>query len=153
MFNSFELIFVCNIIVQFYYFPHGYLVFPAPLAEGTIHSIYIYIYMEWIVHIYMHIMGSCMYSCVLSHIWFLVTPWAIAHQASPFLGFSRQEYWSGLSFPTPGDFHWQADSLPLFPMLKICWLYMWILFFGCLLYSVGLCVFFFLNQDGVFWLL
>ena len=31
------------------------------------------------------------------------TPWTIAYQTSPFMGFSRQEYWSGLPFPAPGD--------------------------------------------------
>ena len=31
------------------------------------------------------------------------TPWTIAHQASPSMGSSRQEYWSGLPFPSPGD--------------------------------------------------
>ena len=29
--------------------------------------------------------------------------WTVAHQASLSMGFSRQEYWSGLPFPTPGD--------------------------------------------------
>ena len=33
----------------------------------------------------------------------LVTPWAVARQAPLSMGFSRQEYWSGLPFPTPGD--------------------------------------------------
>ena len=33
----------------------------------------------------------------------LVTPWAVAHQAPLSLGFSKQEYWSGLPFPSPGD--------------------------------------------------
>ena len=32
-----------------------------------------------------------------------VTPWTAAHQAPPSIEFSRQEYWSGLPFPTPGD--------------------------------------------------
>ena len=32
-----------------------------------------------------------------------MTPWAVAYQASPSMGFSRQEYWSGLPFPSPGD--------------------------------------------------
>ena len=32
----------------------------------------------------------------------LVSPWTVAHQASLSLGFSRQEYWSGLPFPSPG---------------------------------------------------
>jgi len=32
-----------------------------------------------------------------------VTPWVVARQASLSLGFPRQEYWSGLPFPSPGD--------------------------------------------------
>ena len=32
-----------------------------------------------------------------------VTPWTVADQAPPTMGFSRQEYWSGLPFPSPGD--------------------------------------------------
>ena len=39
----------------------------------------------------------------LSHIQFFVTPWAVACQASLSLDFSRQEYWSGLPFSSPGD--------------------------------------------------
>ena len=31
------------------------------------------------------------------------TPWTVAHQGPPSIGFSRQEYWSGLPFPSPGD--------------------------------------------------
>ena len=34
----------------------------------------------------------------------LVTPWTVARQAPLSMGFSRQEYWSGLVFPSPGDF-------------------------------------------------
>ena len=33
----------------------------------------------------------------------LLTPWTLAHQASLSIGFSRQEYWSELPFPSPGD--------------------------------------------------
>ena len=33
----------------------------------------------------------------------LVTPWTVARQAPLSMGFSRQEYWSGLPFPSPGD--------------------------------------------------
>ena len=33
----------------------------------------------------------------------LVTPWTVAKQALPSMGFSRQEYWNGLPFPSPGD--------------------------------------------------
>ena len=39
----------------------------------------------------------------LSRVRLLATPWSVAHQASLSMGFSRQEYWSGLSFPSPGD--------------------------------------------------
>ena len=54
-----------------------------------------------------------------------VTPWTVACQAPPSMGFSRQEYWRGLSFPSPGDLPnpgiksaspaLQADSLPSEP--------------------------------------
>ena len=39
----------------------------------------------------------------LSHVQLFATPWTVAYQASPSMGFSRQEYWSGLPFPSPGD--------------------------------------------------
>ena len=52
-----------------------------------------------------------------------MTPWTVAHKAAPSVGFSRQEYWSGLPFPSPGDLpdpgikptspELQPDSLPL----------------------------------------
>ena len=44
----------------------------------------------------------CVLSC-LSHIQLFVTPWTVAHQAPLSMGFSRQEYWSGLPFLPPGD--------------------------------------------------
>ena len=40
---------------------------------------------------------------LLSRVWLFTTPWTVAYQAPPSMGFSRQEYWSGLSFPSPGD--------------------------------------------------
>ena len=39
----------------------------------------------------------------LSHVWLFGAPWTIASQASLSMGFSKQEYWSGLPFPAPGD--------------------------------------------------
>ena len=36
-------------------------------------------------------------------VWLFVAPWTVAHHAPPSMEFSRQEYWSGLLFPTPGD--------------------------------------------------
>ena len=39
----------------------------------------------------------------LSRARLFVTPWIVAYQAPQSMGFSRQEYWSGLPFPSPGD--------------------------------------------------
>ena len=39
----------------------------------------------------------------LSRVWLFATPWTVAHQAPLSMGFSRQEYWSGLPFPSPGE--------------------------------------------------
>ena len=39
----------------------------------------------------------------LSHVRLFATPRTVAHQAPLSMGFSRQEYWSGLPFPSPGD--------------------------------------------------
>ena len=54
-----------------------------------------------------------------------MTPWTVACQDPLSVGFSKQEYWSGLPFPSPGDhpdpgieprsLAWQADSLPSDP--------------------------------------
>ena len=47
-----------------------------------------------------------MCACMLSHfscVRLFATLWSVAHQASLSMGFSRQEYWSGLPCPSPGD--------------------------------------------------
>ena len=58
----------------------------------------------------------------LSHVRLIATPWTVARQAPLSMEFSRQEYWSGLPFPSLGDLPdpgiepgspaLQADSLP-----------------------------------------
>ena len=51
--------------------------------------------------------------CVLSHfgrVWLFATIWTVAHQAPLFVGFSRQEYWSRLPFPPPGDLLIQGSN-------------------------------------------
>ena len=63
----------------------------------------------------------------LSRVRLFATPWTVAYQAPQSMGFSRQEYWSGLPFPSPGDLldpgieSWsptlQADALPSEPPL------------------------------------
>ena len=40
---------------------------------------------------------------LLSHVRLFTTPWTAAYQAPRSMGFSRQEYWSGLPFPSPRD--------------------------------------------------
>ena len=60
--------------------------------------------------------------CMLSHVWLFATPRTVAYQALLSMGFPRQEDWSGLPFPFPGDLPdpgiepgspaLQADSLP-----------------------------------------
>ena len=63
----------------------------------------------------------------LSHIWLFAIPWTVVYQAPPSMGFSRQEYWRGLPFPSPGDLPdpgieprspaLQADALPSEPSI------------------------------------
>ena len=62
-----------------------------------------------------------------SHVQLFVTPWTMAHHSPLSMGFSRQEYWSGLPCLPPGDcphpgiehllwlLHWQVSSLSLGP--------------------------------------
>ena len=55
----------------------------------------------------------------LSHVQLFVTPWTVAHQAPLTMGFSRQEYWSRLPFPSPGNLpDPEIESLPLVPPLS-----------------------------------
>ena len=49
--------------------------------------------------------------CVLSPVWVFATPWTVAHQAPLSMGFHRQEYWSGLPFPSPKDLPDQGIKL------------------------------------------
>ena len=58
-----------------------------------------------------------MYVCVLSLIRLFVTPWTVTQQAPLSMGFSRQEYWSGLLFPSPGDLP-DPEIEPAFPALQ-----------------------------------
>ena len=62
-------------------------------------------------------------SILFSHVWLFATPWTVALLALLSMGFSRQQYWSGLPFSSPGDLPkpriqppcpaFQANSLPL----------------------------------------
>ena len=69
--------------------------------------------------------GGVMHVCsVLRHAWLFATPWTVVHQAPVSMGFSRQEYSSGLPYLPPGDLNpgiesrspaLKADSLPSEP--------------------------------------
>ena len=65
---------------------------------------------------------SCCMFCLFSHVRLFLTIWTVAHQAALSMGFSKQEYWSGLPYSPPRDFpnscllhllHWQVGSLSL----------------------------------------
>ena len=47
-------------------------------------------------------MCVCARTQLLSRVWLFGTPWTVAHQAPLSMAFSKQEYWRGLPFPTPG---------------------------------------------------
>ena len=47
--------------------------------------------------------SMCVHVCVLSHVQLFASPWTVACQAPLSIEFSRQEYWSWLPFPPPGD--------------------------------------------------
>ena len=65
----------------------------------------------------------------LCRVQLFMTSWTVAYQAPPSMGFSSQEYWSGLPFPSPGDLPdpgiepgspaLQADALPSEPPGKL----------------------------------
>ena len=50
-----------------------------------------------------HRLKPCGYYGLLSYFQLCATPWTVAYQVPLSVGFSRQEYWSGLPFPSPGD--------------------------------------------------
>ena len=75
---------------------------------------------------------------VLSWVWLFVTPWTVAGQAPLSMEFSRQEYWSGLPFPSPGIpliqrldwyllhlLYWQTGSLPLGHLKNVKLIFNW----------------------------
>ena len=82
---------------------------------------------------------ACVWICkgvcvrALSCVWLFATPWTVAHQVPLFMEFSRQNYWSGLPFPPPGDLPYleiepeplvspelQVDFLSAAPLIQLC---------------------------------
>ena len=64
---------------------------------------YIYIPLFYMEYIYICTYPPLKWSESLSHVRLFATPWTVACPAPLSMGFSRQEYWSGLPFPSPGD--------------------------------------------------
>ena len=54
---------------------------------------------------------------LLSRVQLFATPWTVDYQAPPSMGFSRQEYWSGLPFPLQEIFPTQGSNLCLLPLV------------------------------------
>ena len=54
---------------------------------------------------------------LLSHVRLFVTLWTATYQAPPSMGFSRQEYWSGVPLPSPGSSYSAWNSVTLLPVV------------------------------------
>ena len=72
------------------------------MCEFLLYSNYIYIYIYIYIHTHTHT-HVCVCAWLLSHVWLFVHPLTVARQAPLSMGFSRQEYWSGLLFPSLRD--------------------------------------------------
>ena len=80
----------------------------------------------WFILLHSIYILLCVGARSVSHVQLFVTPWTVARQAPPSMGFSRQEYWSGLPFPSRGDLPdpgikprspaFQADTLTSEPL-------------------------------------
>ena len=57
--------------------------------------------LEWVVISFSNAWKWKVKVQLLSRVWFFATPWTAAYQAPPSMGFSRQEYWSGVPLPSP----------------------------------------------------
>ena len=66
--------------------------------------------MEWVAISFSNAWKWKVKAKSLSHVWLFATPWITAHQAPPSMGFSRQEYWSGLPLPFTCYLHLKTDT-------------------------------------------
>ena len=82
-------------ICQNYTYVPSLLNLPLPLHHPTSLGCYLPLGWAFVSH------SNFSLSLVVQLFWFFVTPWTVAHQAPLSMGFSRQEYWSGVPFPSP----------------------------------------------------
>ena len=98
-------------------------------VSGALNSLLLFYYYQFL--------PLCLVKCkvkLLSHLQLFATSWTVAYQAPLSMGFSRQEYWSGLPFPSLGDLPnpgikpvspaLQADTLPSEPPGNVCFMYL-----------------------------
>ena len=91
---------------------------------------FVFVFMYCLYEKYYKPVCACVANC-FSCVWLFAALWTVTHQAPLSMGFSRQDYWSGLPCPPPGNLpdpviklaslcllHWQMRSLPLAPAGK-----------------------------------
>ena len=108
--------------------------FLLPLLMHLSSELMFFLHINTVNHIIAKCLGNsaCVYVCyLLSCVRLLATPWMVTHHTPLSMGFSSQEYWSGLLFPSPGDLPFpnpgikprspalQADSLPSEPLSSL----------------------------------
>ena len=71
------------------------------LPGSTVHGVFQARVLEWVAISFSNAWKWKMKVKLLSRVWLLATPWTAAYQAPPSMGFSRQEYWSGVPLPSP----------------------------------------------------
>ena len=101
------------------------------ILEHIFINYWLFVYLLWkkclfsdLSSFYWWALGCVLSSC--SRVWLFLTLWTVAHQAPLSMGFPRQEYWSGLPCPSPGDLpspgmnpyllcliHWRQILYPL----------------------------------------
>ena len=70
------------------------------MPSKLLHVIFQYTYVGYSVG---YVWGVYVSVCAFSHVQLFATPWTVACQVPLFMGFPRQEYWSVVPFPSPGD--------------------------------------------------
>ena len=115
----FNLVYMCCYIKLLMIFRNKYLQFSESISNIQIHMV------KPLSICYHFPTSSCVliwrkwkWKChLLSHVQLCVSPWTATHQAPLSMGLSRQEYWSGLPCPPPGDLS-DTGIKPRYPMLQ-----------------------------------
>ena len=82
---------------------HLFFFFSAFLSLSHIkHFFFFFFFKQWL-HNKQHSLNSVLKVKLLSRVRLFAIPWTVIYQTSLSMGFSRQEYWSGLPFPSPGN--------------------------------------------------